>query len=185
MGKNADAQALLEKQSKIKSHWVYEGKYLKVRQDIIDSPGHPTKIWDIAVPTGAVAIIAIDAQERFILVEQWRRAIGRITLELPAGMIDPGEDPQDCAQRELQEEAGYKARSLKSFGGCYSSPGSYSEYLHLFLGTDLVESRLHAEDTETIDVRAVSLKEALKMIHLGEICDAKTIVGILRYANKC
>jgi ADP-ribose pyrophosphatase len=185
MGKNADAQFLLEKQAKIKSRWVHEGKYLKVRQDIIEAPGHATQVWDIAVNPGAVAIVAIDSQKHFILVEQWRRAVGRITLELPAGMLDADETPLVCAQRELQEETGYKANSLEPFGGCYSSPGTFTEYLHLFVGKDLVKSPLKADDTDRIDVRAISEKDALKMIKTGEICDAKTIVGILRYLDAC
>ena len=115
MGKNADAQALQEKNAKIDSQWAYEGKYLKVRHDLIHIPHHPVTTWDIVVTRGAVAVIPIDAQGRLILVEQWRRAIERITLELPAGMLDPNESPEDCAQRELQEETGFKAGSLRHF----------------------------------------------------------------------
>ena len=183
MGKNADAHALAEKQAKVETRWTYDGKYLKVRQDIIHIPKHPPKVWDIGITPGAVAIIPLDAQKRIILVEQWRRAIGQITLELPAGMLDPDEAPIDCAQRELQEETGYRAGLLEPFGGCYTSPGLFSEYIHLFLATDLTESRLYGDDTHTIDVKTVSLKEAFSMIEKGTICDAKTIVGILRYAN--
>ncbi len=185
MGKNADAHFLQEKLSSINSRLVYDGKYLKVRQDIIQSPGHPVKTWDIGINPGAVAVIPIDSKGRLILVEQWRRAIGRITLELPAGMLDPGESPQDCAQRELQEEAGYKAGSLIPFGGCFASPGTFTEYVHLYIGQDLSESRLYADDTHGIDVKTMTLDEAQKLIENGEISDAKTIVGVLRYINQC
>src|ERR1700744_6384726 len=116
MGKNADEQALQEKNSKTDSRYVFEGNYLKVRRDVIHIPNRPIKTWDIVVTSGAVAIIPIDNQGRIVLVEQWRRAIDRITLELPAGMLDPGESPPTCAQRELQEETGLKAGSLKAFG---------------------------------------------------------------------
>jgi len=184
MGKNAERRLLQEKQAAIKSHWAYDGKYLKVRQDLIQIPGRASEVWDIAATQGAVAVIPINAEGHLVLVEQWRRAISRITLELPAGMLDIDESLMDCAQRELQEETGYKAGSLLPFGGCFSSPGTFSEYIHLFLGQDLSESRLHADDTENIDVRPVSLQDALKMIEQGEICDAKTVVGILRYANR-
>jgi ADP-ribose pyrophosphatase len=183
MGKNADAQQLQEKNAKIESRWVFEGKYLRVRHDTIQIPHHPVKTWDIVVTLGAVAVIPIDAEGRIILVEQWRRAIGQVTLELPAGMLDPGETPEFCAQRELQEETGFKAGSLKAFGGCFSAPGSMSEYIFLYLGHDLTESRLQADDTDGIDVRAVSVDEALRMIGNGQICDSKTIVGIMRYAS--
>jgi ADP-ribose pyrophosphatase len=183
MGKNADAHALLEKNAKIDSRFAFDGKYLKVRQDTIHIPDHRVKTWDIVVTLGAVAVIPIDSQGRLVLVEQWRRALERITLELPAGMLDPGESPEECAQRELQEETGFKAGFLKDFGGCFSSPGSMSEYIHLYLGKDLSPSPLQADDTDVIDVRAVSLDEAKKMISNGQICDSKTIVGILRYAT--
>ena len=183
MGKNADAHALLEKNAKIDTRWAYEGKYLKVRHDTIHTPHHPEKNWDIVVMRGAVAVIPIDSQGRIVLVEQWRRAIEKVTLELPAGMLDPGESPEDCAQRELQEETGFKAGSLKSFGGCFTSPGCICEYIHLYLGKDLSESPLKADDTDLIDVRIVSLDEALILIETGQICDAKTIVGIMRYAH--
>lgn len=181
MGKNADAHAFLEKNAKTESRWAFEGKYLKVRHDTIHT--NPVKNWDIVVTPGAVAIIPIDSQGRIVLVEQWRRAIERISLELPAGMLDPGESPEACAQRELQEETGFKAGSLKSFGGFYSSPGCMSEYIHLYLGKDLLDSPLKADDTDQIDVRAISLSEALKLIGNGQICDAKTIVGVMRYAH--
>ncbi|HUD01983.1 MAG TPA: NUDIX hydrolase [Rhabdochlamydiaceae bacterium] len=181
MGKNADAHALQEKNAKIDSHFAFEGKYIKVRHDVIHT--QPVKTWDIVVTRGAVAVIPIDSQGRLILVEQWRRALEQITLELPAGMLDPNEPPEVCAQRELQEETGFKAGSLQSFGGCFSSPGSMAEYIYLYLGKDLTKSPLQADDTDLIDVRAVTLAEAKKMIEQGKISDAKTIVGILRYAG--
>ena len=183
MGKNADAHALLEKNAKIDTRFAFEGKYLKVRHDTIHIPNHPVKTWDIVVTMGAVAVIPIDSEGRLVLVEQWRRALERITLERPAGMLDPGESPEECAQRELQEETGFKAGSIESFGGCFSSPGCMSEYIRLYLGKDLSESPLKADDTDLIDVRAISLDEALKLIGNGQICDAKTIVGIMRYAH--
>ena len=108
MGKNADAHALSEKNSKIDTRWAYEGTYLKVRHDTIHTPHHPEKNWDIVVMRGAVAVIPIDSQGRIVLVEQWRRAIEKVTLELPAGMLDPGESPEECAQRELQKRPALK-----------------------------------------------------------------------------
>jgi len=183
MGKNANAHVLVEKNAKIDTHFAYEGKYLKVRHDTIHIPHRPEINWDIVLLRGAVAIIPIDAQGRIVLVEQWRRAIERVTLELPAGMLDPGESPEACAQRELQEETGFKAGSLKSMGGCYTSPGLICEYIHLYLGKELSKSPLKADDTDLIDVCPISVDEALKRIANGQISDAKTIVGILRYAR--
>ena len=183
MGKNAELQKLQDEQAHIEREWIFQGKYLKVRKDIIKRLGHPNKIWEIAVMPGAVAILPIDAEGNFILVEQWRRAINQITLEIPAGMIDPGEDPLTCAQRELQEETGYKAGEFISLGGYYPSPGMISEYIQLFIAKNLSESRLYADDTEGIDLRSVTLPEALNMISQGQICDAKTTIAILRYCR--
>jgi len=183
MGKNAESQAFLEKEAQISSQWVYEGAVIKIRNDIIRAEGRPLQKWDIIVHPGAVALIPIDQHGNLVLVEQWRRAIEKITLEIPAGMLDPGETPLICAQRELQEEIGHRAETLSSFGGFYSAPGIYTEYIHLFLAKDLVPSRLVADDTDVIDIQRVSLKNALAMIEDGTICDAKTIVGIYKYAQ--
>jgi ADP-ribose pyrophosphatase len=183
MGKNAEAEARAEKLAVIESHWAYKTKYLKIRHDIVKLPGKEPHLWDIVVHPGAVAVLPIDNQKRIVLVEQYRRAIDKITLELPAGLIDPGETVEECAQRELQEEAGFRAGHLKPLGAFYSSPGVFTEYVHLFLATDLIPSRLHADDTDCIDVRAVSLQEAMTMIQDGRICDAKTALGILRYQH--
>lgn len=106
MGKNADAHALLEKNAKIDTRWAYEGKYLKVRHDTIYTD--PVKNWDIVVTLGAVAIIPIDSQGRIILVEQWRRAIERITLELPAGMLDPGESLKNALKENSKKRPALK-----------------------------------------------------------------------------
>ncbi|MBS0647816.1 MAG: NUDIX hydrolase [Verrucomicrobia bacterium] len=184
MGKNAEARKHLEEKARVETRWVFEGKYLKVREDIIHIPQESPKIWNIAVTPKAVAVIPIDSQGRLILVEQWRRAIGKISLELPAGMLDhPDESPLDCAQRELQEETGFKAGSLIPFGGCYTSPGTSAEYIHLFLAQNLTEGRLHAEDTAGIDVQAVTPAQARRLIEHGKISDAKTIVGMMRYLH--
>jgi len=183
MGKNAESQAAAERRAEITAETAYQGKFIRVRKDIILLDDHPPKIWDIIIPPGAVGIVPVTEDGKVVLVEQWRRAIGKITIEIPAGMLEQGEPALECAQRELQEETGLRAESLVPFGGCYVSPGISSEYIHLFLAKDLQPSPLRAEDTDGIDVRAVSLSEAFKMIEEGAICDAKTIIGILKYAR--
>ena len=183
MGKNAESQALREQGAKIDQKFILEGKFIQVRRDVIEFNGHPTQTWDLIVHPGAVAVIPIDDQGRLVLVEQWRRAIGKITIEIPAGLLEKGEAPEFCAQRELREETGYRAKELASFGGCYCAPGLSDEYVHLFIAQGLQKDPLIADDTEAIDVRTVSPEEALKMIEEGIIYDAKTVVGILRYAR--
>jgi ADP-ribose pyrophosphatase len=185
MGKKAELQAQMERQARIDSQWIHQGRFLQVRQDKVVFPHHPPQIWDIVTHSGVVAIIPIDEEGRFLLVEQWRRAIGKITLEIPAGMLEAGEEPITCAQRELQEETGFWARDLTPFGGCYPTPGMSTEYDHLFVAKNLELRPLQAEDTDVIDVRRVTSDEALKLIKEGQICDAKTAVGLLRYLYCC
>lgn len=181
MGKNADAQRRRENEATIHQEWIYQGPYVKLRRDVIQEEGRSPKTWEIIVHPGAVAVLPVNKEGNIILIEQWRRSTNRILIEIPAGLFEPGEDPATCAQRELQEEIGYKARTIKSMGGMFVAPGLSSEYVHLFVGTDLEESRLVAEDSELIDLLIVSPKEAKKMIQEGTICDAKTIAAILRY----
>ena len=179
MGKKAEAQKRREKEARIQQEWIYQGPYVQLRRDVIFSD--PPKTWEIIVHPGAVAVLPIDKDGNIILIEQWRRSVNRILIEIPAGLFDPGEDAVTCAQRELQEEIGYRAKKLTPMGGLFVAPGLSSEYVHLFVGTELEESRLIADDSDLIDLRVVTPAEAKKMIEDGTICDAKTITAILRY----
>ncbi|MEW6142849.1 MAG: NUDIX hydrolase [Chloroflexota bacterium] len=102
-------------------------------------------------------------------------------LEIPAGGIDPGESPADCVRRELQEEIGYLPANIEDLGGFYAAPGYSSEYLYLFLATGLTTSRLEAEDTDEIEVVRKPLSQVPDLIASGEIQDAKSIAGLLRF----
>jgi ADP-ribose pyrophosphatase len=179
MGSHAEKQAALEAAATIQSKIALNGKFISVRRDEIDYPGGLHKTWDIVVHPGAVAVVPITQEGHLILVEQWRRAIGRITLEIPAGVLEPGEQPEAAAQRELQEEIGKKAGSLVYLGPYYSSPGVFTEQVHLYVGKNLENSVLRGDDTDEIDIRIVPMKTALKLIEDRTICDAKTALGIL------
>jgi len=179
MGSHAEKQVALEKAATIQSKIIHNGKFISVRRDEIDYPGGAHKTWDVVLHAGAVAIVPVTKSGDLILVRQWRRAIGLITLEIPAGVMEPGETPEVSAQRELQEEIGKKAGLLTPMGPYYSSPGVYTEKVHLYLGKDLSSSPLVAEDTDEIDIEIVPLEKALKLIADGTICDAKTALGIL------
>jgi ADP-ribose pyrophosphatase len=179
MESHADKQVALEAAATIQSHMIHHGKFISLRRDEIDFPGGIHKTWDIILHPGAVAIVALTKEGDLILVQQWRRAIGKVTLEIPAGVIDPGEKPEETAQRELQEEIGQKPGQLTYLGAFYSSPGVYTEKVHLFAARDLTPSQLQGEDTDEIDIKVVPYMAALKMIEDGTICDAKTALGIL------
>ncbi|MBM4451506.1 MAG: NUDIX hydrolase, partial [Chloroflexi bacterium] len=111
---------------------------------------------------------------------QYRKAVGKHLLEIPAGSIDDGEQPIAAVRRELQEEIGYLPNKIDKLGGFYSTPGYCSEYLHLYMASYLIPSRLEAEDTEDIKVERVPLSRIPDMIASGEICDAKSIAGLFR-----
>ncbi|MBS0616059.1 MAG: NUDIX hydrolase [Verrucomicrobia bacterium] len=181
MGKNAEGQEQREKKARIDQEWIYNGPYVKLRRDVIFENDRPPKTWEIIVHPGAVAVLPINKDGNIVLIEQWRRSTNRILIEIPAGLFEPGESAAECAQRELQEEIGYRARTIKPLGGIFVAPGLSSEYVHLFVGTDLEESRLQADDSDLIDLKIVTPKAAKQMIEDGTICDAKTITAILRY----
>jgi ADP-ribose pyrophosphatase len=152
-----------------------------VRVDKISDPEGPSYTREVVVHPGAVVVIPVDANGDILMVRQWRRAVGKILLELPAGTLEEGEEAGVTADRELQEEIGYKAGRLTKLGGFYSAPGFCSEYLHLFLAEDLRESRLAPDDHEHIEVCTVPLGKALELIEQGEIEDAKSVAGLSRY----
>jgi ADP-ribose pyrophosphatase len=164
----------------LQTELVYKGHVVNLRVDAVELPnGRKTKR-EIVEHGECVAIVAIDAQDNVILVRQFRKPVERCLLEVPAGGIDPGEEPEDCARRELEEETGYSAQNLEYLGGFYTSPGFCTEYMHLFLATGLEPGEIAPEADETIEVVPIPLAKITELITSGEICDAKSIAGLLR-----
>jgi ADP-ribose pyrophosphatase len=177
----ADEQARREKAAQVESQEVFKGKKFSVRVDsITDRPGHTYKR-EIVVHPGAVVMLPVTKEGKLVLVRQWRRATGKVLLELPAGTLDEGEAPLVTADRELQEEIGYKAGRITPMGGFFSAPGIMTEYLHLYLAEDLEESQLDPDENEELDICEMTLQEALEAVEKGEIEDSKSIVGLSRY----
>ncbi len=166
----------------LSSERVYD-RWLGLRVDKLRYTSGREVVHDVVEHGGGVALLPIDAEGRVLFVSQYRHAIGRELLELPAGTIDEGEDPEACAQRELQEETGFRAGSIERLGGFYSAPGYCTEYLPAYLCTDLVASKLEG-DEESIDVVPIPLEEALRMAGAGEIEDAKTLAVLLLYLRR-
>jgi ADP-ribose pyrophosphatase len=181
MGQNSERQCKQEASSLVKSRWIYQGKIISLRIDSFQSSGKDLIEREVIVHPGAVVMVPVAPDGDLFLVKQWRRAAQKILIELPAGTLEENEDPVQCAHRELQEEIGFKAKTLLPLGGFFSAPGFCNEFLHLFLAMDLSESILQAEDTDEIDVLKISVDDALSMIDNLEICDGKTIAGILKY----
>ncbi len=176
----AQIQKEQEQQGLQETKVIYSGRILQFAIETYLLPSG-RKTAEIVHHPGAVVIIPITPSGDILLVQQWRRAAKEILLELPAGTLEPNEEPIACAARELQEETGFGAKTLQSLGGFYTAPGYCDEYLHLFLASDLYPSTIPADDDEMIDVIAISPKDAKKQILEHKMRDAKTISGILRY----
>jgi ADP-ribose pyrophosphatase len=163
---------------------IYSGRIVHLAVHQVRLPdGSKAKRETIKHP-GAVAIVALDVNGDLLLVRQFRLAAGKVLREIPAGTLYPGEDPLVCAVRELQEETGYKPGKLESLGGIFVAPGYTTEFIHLYLATELSESRLAGDADEFIEVDHIPFKEALAMIERGEIADAKSNVALLRVARR-
>ena len=152
-----------------------------MRVDTVEKASGRKTTREVVEHSDCIAAVVIDEQDNVLLVRQFRHAVGKFLLEIPAGGIDLGEEPIDSVRRELQEEIGYFPRKIDSLGGFYAIPGYGTEYLHCFLATDLVPSRLIAEDTESIELVRVSPDQIPQLIASGEICDAKSIAALLMF----
>ncbi len=165
----------------LSSQLIYDGRAVKLRVDSVQMENGRQTTREIVEHSDCIAVVVIDKEDNVLLVKQFRKPVEKELLEIPAGGIDTGEGPEEAVGRELREEIGYLPRNIKRLGGFYSAPGYCSEYLYLYLATDLMPSRLTAEDTEEIKVVRVPLAEIPGMIASGRICDAKSIAGLLTY----
>lgn len=163
---------------------VFSGRVIKLSVlDVELQDGSESKRELVKHP-GAVAVLPIDAEGNVLLVRQFRIAAGRVLTEVPAGTLNAGEDPLLCAERELQEEVGYRPGKLESLGGIFVAPGYTTEFIHLYLATDLQEARLEQDADEFIEVDRVPFTQVLDMVERGEIIDGKSIVCVLRAARQ-
>jgi ADP-ribose pyrophosphatase len=163
---------------------IYRGRVVNLSVLKVRLPDGSQSTRELVRHPGAVALVALDEQNRVLLVRQYRIAAEQIMLEIPAGTLNSDEPPEKCAERELQEETGYRPGKLESLGGIFVAPGYTTEFIHLFLATDLHESRLKMDDDEFIEVEHVPLTEAVAMIERGEINDGKSISALLRVARR-
>lgn len=163
---------------------IYDGRVIRVSVDTVELPnGHRLPLEIVRHPGGA-AVVAIDSEDRVCLLRQFRHAAGGFIYELPAGKLEPDEPPDVTARRELVEEASLEAAEWSSLGAYYSSPGVFTEVIHLFLATGLRPVPGNPEAGEVFEVEWWPMSLAVERACSGELSDAKTIIGILRSAAR-
>lgn len=166
----------------LSSERVFEGRVVKLRVDQVLLPDGKTGTREVVEHNGGVAVVAVK-DDKIVLVRQFRKPLEKVLLEIPAGKIDKEENPYDCAVRELEEETGLIPVNLKPLTAIYTAPGFSSEVLHLYYADSFKEGSLNRDQDEFMDVVCFELGEVLDMIRAGEIKDAKTICGVLMYAQ--
>ena len=162
----------------------YQGTILKIYEDRVISNGHECR-WDFIHQDGAAAVIPVTEEVKFLMVRQYRNALDRFTLEIPAGKLDSPDEPTlDCAARELEEETGYRAESMEFLISVNTTIAFCDEHIDIYLARDLKPSHQHLDEDEVIQVEEWELKDLEEMIFSGKITDAKTMAAILAYARK-
>jgi ADP-ribose pyrophosphatase len=162
----------------LESEIVYPGRAFTIRRDMLRLPdGRETRL-DIVEHVGSVVILPVDADGNLLFVRQYRHAAGLDLLELPAGTLDEGESPEACSRREVREETGMAAGNLEELGGFYLAPGYSTEYMHVYLATELHPDPLEADADEFLTVERLPLAKALTSAARGKILDAKSLAAL-------
>ena len=173
----------------LSSEVVYQGPLFRVLHDKLLEPGGKKSERDVIRHNGSVVILAVDKSKNkkdpwIVMERQYRHAARQFLWELPAGKLEAGEDPLVGAQRELEEETGYRAKKWKPLVEYYGSPGFLGESMKVFLAEGLMAGDAHPEDDEEIEFRLVKLSDVVKMIEKGAIKDGKTLCSALLYARR-
>jgi ADP-ribose pyrophosphatase len=189
-GKTKTGKTLIAESEKLlSSEVVYQGSLFRVLHDKLIEPGGKKSERDVIRHNGSVVILAVDKSKSkkdpwIVMERQYRHAAQQFLWELPAGKLDAGEEPLNGAQRELEEETGYRAKKWKPLVEYYGSPGFLGESMKVFLAEELMAGDAHPEEDEEIEFRLVKLSEIVKMIEKGAIKDGKTLCSVLLYARR-
>ncbi|WP_088102358.1 NUDIX hydrolase [Halalkalibacter urbisdiaboli] len=167
---------LYEKTKQTKN--IFKGKVIQLRVDEVELPDGKSSTREIIKHPGAVAVIPVTREGKLVLVRQFRKALEKVIVEIPAGKLEQDEDPLDCAKRELEEETGYKSADLHFVISFYTSPGFADEIIHLYFTDTLQAGVVNTDEDEFLDVIEVSIEEAEKMIDDQIIHDAKTAYAV-------
>ena len=166
----------------IKSERIYEGAIINLRRDEVTVQKGTSKR-EIIEHNGGAVLAAVTDEGKLVMVRQYRKAAGRVMLEVPAGKIDPGESPEEAAKRELKEETGYTAENIKFLMQFYPSVGYSEEILYLYLCRELTPGETNFDENEAIDIEEYEVNKLYKMAMEGALQDAKTILAILTVKN--
>jgi ADP-ribose pyrophosphatase len=162
---------------------IYAGRVVTLRLREVPGRDGAVHVREIVEHAPAAAVIAVDEHQEILLVRQLRPAVDQVLLELPAGILDPGEDPITCARRELEEETGYTTDRLEPLVRFYPSPGFCTELLHVFVAEGLRECSGQPDDDEDLELVRMPLAEAMDLVRCGEITDSKTVIGLLAFTE--
>jgi ADP-ribose pyrophosphatase len=157
---------------------IFKGRVLTLNLETVTLPNGATVELELVRHPGAAAVVPIKDDGTVVLVRQYRHATGGFIYEIPAGKLNPNEDPRDCAMRELEEEIGYRASLLELLTSIFTAPGFADEVIHIFKATGLTPGRQQLDHDEVLDVIELPLEKAMAQIRDGTIRDGKTIVGL-------
>ncbi|MEZ4215082.1 MAG: NUDIX hydrolase [Myxococcota bacterium] len=163
---------------------TWRGAWLRVDKERVALPNGRTVVLDIVKHPGAACVVPFTSDDEILLIRQYRHAAGGEILEVPAGKLDPGEDPARCAVRELEEEAGVRAGRVEHLSSIWPSPGFTDEVIHLFAAFDLAPARQDLQEDEVIELLPTPLGRALELVFAGELADAKSALAILLAARR-
>lgn len=164
----------------ISKEQIFSGKFIDLYVEDVELPNGKTSKREIVKHPGAVAILAVTDEGKIIMVKQFRKPLERAIVEIPAGKLEKGEEPEYTALRELEEETGYTAKKLTKITAFYTSPGFADEIVHVFLAEELsvLEEKRELDEDEFVEVMEVTLEDALKLVESREVYDAKTAYAI-------
>ena len=172
------------REEKISSELLFDGRIIKVKKDVVTLPNGNTSTRECVEHNGGCAIVPITSDGMVLLVRQFRYPYDDVLLEIPAGKLEIGEDPMQCAVRELREEVGGMTDNIIDLGVVYPSPGYTNEKIRIYLATDVICGEPDPDEDEFLQVESYSLEDIMIMIESNEIKDGKTIIGIIRSIGK-
>lgn len=174
-----------EKIKRINRELKFKGKILDFYQDTIEVDGDHTVVWDFIGHKGAAAVVPVTADGKILMVRQYRNALDRYTLEIPAGALDEvGEPGIECASRELEEETGYRSENLEWLITLRTTVAFCNERIEVYVAHDLIPLKQHLDEDEFIELGSYTIEELKEKIFSGEIEDAKTVSSLMAYAVK-